>query len=195
MLKNAHEAGIYRRGLVTILAPLNRREYVDFVYEILKNTPRDSFGLRKPRGWGDYRLLRSDLYRLAELDEDPNREVIRIEFANPDLVDLRDKKEVIRELMMHMDILDIKIKKFHKIECVYLVYYRDSYIFSMPISFFPGEVLTSNAGWEFEVVECRDKKTNDGYIVELKALDDPTEDQVSQITTLARDSNSTILMS
>ena len=113
-------------GAWYILAPLNRREYVDFVYEILKIRP-DSFGLRK-QGMGDYRLLRSDLYKLAELEEDPNREVNRIEFANPDLVDVRDKKKVIRELMMHMDILDIKIKKFHKIECVYLVSYRGSYI-------------------------------------------------------------------
>lgn len=195
MLKNARKAGIYRRGLVTILAPLNRREYVDFVFEILKNTPRDSFGLRKPRGWGDYRLLKSDLYKLADIQEESDSGISKIEFANPHLVDVRDSQDVIRELTMYMDILDIKIKKFHKIQCVYLISYRDSYIFSMPISFFPGEVLTANAGWEFEVVECRDKKSNDGYIVELKALDNPTEDQISQITTLARDSNSTILMS
>ena len=38
-------------------------------------------------------------------------------------------------------------------------------------------------------MECREKKTNDGYIVELKALNDLSEDQVSKITTLSRDSN------
>ena len=86
-------------GLVTILAPLNRREYVDFVYEILKIRPGTASAFESP-GDGDYRLLRSDLYKLAELEEDPNREVNRIEFANPDLRGCRDKKKVIRELMM-----------------------------------------------------------------------------------------------
>jgi hypothetical protein len=195
MLKNARKAGIYRRGLVTILAPLNRWEYVDFVYDILKNTPRDRFGLRKPRGRGDYRLLKSDLYKLAGLEEKEAREESRIELANLEKVEVRKKQDVIDELRVHMDILDIKIKKFHEIQCEYLISYMDSYIFNMPISFFPGEILTSNNGWEFEVIECRDKKTNDGYIVELKSLDDIPEKQASLITTLARDSNSTILMS
>ena len=194
MLKNARSAGIYRKGLVTILAPLNRREYVDFVFDILKNTPRDRFGLRKPRGRGDYRLLRSDLYRLAGLEEEGNGEESRVELANLELVDVKAKQDVIDELKVYMDILDIKIKKFHEIQCDFLISYGGSFIFSMPISFFPGEVLTSSTGWEFEVIECRDKKANDGYIVELKALDDLSEGQVSQIATLARDSNSAILM-
>ena len=195
MLKNARKAGIYRKGLVTVLAPLNRRQYLDFVFDILKNTPRDRFGLRKPRGRGDYRLLKSDLYKLAELEEPNEEEEWKIDLANLDLVDIKDKEDVIDDLKLYMNILDIQIKKFHKIQCDYLVFYRNSYIFSMPISFYPGEILTSSKGWEFEVVECRDKKTNDGYIVELKALNDLSEDQVSKITTLARDSNSNILSS
>lgn len=195
MLKNARKAGIYRKGLVTILAPLNRKQYVDFVFDILKNTPRDRFGLRKPRGWGDYRLMKSDLYKLAELGEPEEEEEWKIDLANLDLVDVKDKEDVLNDLKIYMDILDIMIKKFNEIQCEYLIFYRNSYIFSMPISFFPGEILTSKNGWEFEVVECREKKTNDGYIVELKALNDLSEDQVSKISTLARDSNSTILLS
>ena len=194
MLKNAKRAGIYRKGLVTILAPLNRRLYVDFVYDILKNTPRDKFGLRKPRGRGDYRLLKSDLYKLAELEEQEEDEELRVELANLDLVNVRDKQEVIRELQTYMEILDIKIKKFHEIQCDFLVFYKGTYIFNMPISFFPGEILTSTNDWEFEVIECRDKKSGDGYIVELRALNDLSENQVAQITTLTQDSNNTILM-
>jgi len=195
MLKNARRAGIYRKGLVTILAPLNRKQYVDFVFDILKNTPRDRLGLRKPRGWGDYRLMKSDLYKLAELGEPEEQEEWKIDLANLDLVDVKDKEAVLNDMKIYMDILDIMIKKFNEIQCDYLVFYKNSYIFSMPISFFPGEILTSNNGWEFEVIECREKKTNDGYIVELKALNDLSEEQVSKITTLARDSNSTILLS
>ena len=105
MLKNARKAGIYRKGLVTVLAPLNRRQYLDFVFDILKNTPRDRFGLRKPRGSGDYRLLKSDLYKLAELEEPNEEEEWKIDLANLDLVDIKDKEDVIDDLKLYMNIL------------------------------------------------------------------------------------------
>ncbi|HZJ83158.1 MAG TPA: AAA domain-containing protein [Clostridia bacterium] len=195
MLKNSRNAGIYRKGLVTILASMNRREYVDFLFDILKNTPRDTFGLRKPRGKGDYRLLRSDLYHLAGLDYEESQEPIKIELANPQLVEVNEKQDVLDKLKTHMEILDIRIKKFHEVQCDFLVSYRDSYIFSMPISLFPGEILTCDSDWEYEVIECRDKKNNDGYIVELQTPDGVPESLVSEITTFTRDSNSSILFS
>lgn len=193
MLSNANKAGIYRKGLITILAPLNRWQYLDFLYDILKNTPRDHFGLRKPRGKGDYRLLKSDLYKLAEVDEIEEDDNIKINFARPDKVKEKHIDEVIEDLNMHREILDIKIRHFHEIDAKYLVSYSGSHIFELPISFFPGELLTCNNGFEYEVLECRDKKSEDAYIVELKALDNITEGLAASVTVFARDSNSNIL--
>jgi len=195
MIKNARKAKIYRKGLITVLAPMSKREYIDFIFDILKSVPRDRFGLRKPRGKGDYRLLKSDLYKLAGLEENPAIEENKIEFANLSLVKNRDKDEVIQELQTHKDILDIKIKKFHEVNCTYLVSYRGSHIFMMSVSFLPGEVLTSNTGHEFVVIECRERKINDGYVVELKPVDSITEEQASFINKFTRDSNDNILSS
>jgi len=195
MINNARKAKIYRKGLITILAPMSKQEYIDYVYDILKSVPRDRFGLRKPRGKGDYRLLKSDLYKLAGLEEVTPTEENKIEFANLSLVKNKEKAEVIEQLQNFKDILEIKIKKFHEVSCTYLVPYGDSYIFMMPVSFLPGETITANTGHEFVVVECRERKSNDGYVVELKALDPITDEKASLINKFTRDSNDNILSS
>jgi superfamily I DNA and/or RNA helicase len=191
-INNAKKAGIYRKGLVTILAPLDRKQYIDFLYEILKAVPRDWFGLRKPRK-SDYRLLKSDLYRIAGIQGAVDEAINKINFAKPELVQVKDKKTVIEELSVYKKILDIKIRKFHDIKCTYLVEFGNSFIFQMGTTFFPGEVLTSNTGYEFEVVESRERKTNEGYIIELRPLEPVTEDEVASIKTFTRSSNDAIL--
>lgn len=195
MIRNAKKANIYRKGLITVLASMNKYEYIDFVFDILKSVPRDRFGLRKPRGKGDYRLLKSDLYKLAGLEELEPVEENKIDFANVDLVENRNKEEVIEKLQMHKQILDIKVKKFHIIDCTYLISYRGSYIFLMTASVLPGEVLTANNGYEFVVVECRERKSSEGYVVELKAIDEISEIEANSISKFARDSNDSILVS
>ena len=193
MIKNAKKAKIYRKGLITVLASMSKREYIDFVFDILKSVPRDRFGLRKPRGTGDYRLLKSDLYKLAGLEELEAVEENKIEFANVDLVKDRNKEEVIEKLQTYKQILDIKVKKFHKVDCTYLISYKGSYIFMMSVSVMPGEVLTANNGYEFVVVECRERKSNEGYIVELKAMEEIADKEASAINKFTRDSNDNIL--
>ncbi len=193
-IKNAKKAGIYKKGLITILAPMNRKQYLDFLYEILKAVPRDWLGLRKPRK-GDYRLLKSDLYKLAGIEGPVEEPINKINFAKPDLVQLKDKKAVIGELNVYKKILDIKIRKFHDMKCTFLVEFRNSFIFRMETALFPGEVLTSNTGYEFEVVECREHKTNEGYIIELKPLEPVIEEEVKRIRTFTRSSNDAILLS
>ncbi len=191
-IKNAKKAGIYRKGLVTILAPMNRKQYVDFLYEILKAVPRDWLGLRKPRN-GDYRLLKTDLYKIAGIEDADQEPPNKIQFAKPELVPVKDKGEVIEELMNHKRILDIKIRKYHDIKCDYLVEFGGSFIFRMYADSFPGEILISDTGDEFEVLESREQKSGEGYIIELKALGHVTEDEVSRIKSFTKSSNDTIL--
>ncbi|NLX69595.1 MAG: AAA family ATPase [Clostridiales bacterium] len=193
-INNAKKAGIYRKGLVTILAPMNRKQYIDFLYEILKAVPRDWLGFRKKRN-GDYRLLKSDLYKLAGIKEPDHEPQNRIMFAKPDLVPAKDKDEVIEELKNHKKILDIKVRKYHDIKCEYLVEYSGSFIFRMNTDSFPGEILTSDSGDEFEVIESREQKNGQGYIIELKALGYISEDEIANIKSFTKSSNDAIVAS
>jgi hypothetical protein len=194
MISNAKKAGIYKKGLITILAPMSRKEYIDFLYEILKSVPRDWLRLRKPRN-GDYTLLKSDLYKIAGIEKTIDEPTNKVQFANPDLVNLKDKDTVMEKLGIHREILDIKIRKFHNVECNYLIDYGGSFIYKMPTAFFPGEILASDTGYEFEVIECRERKTDEGYIIELRPLGTLSEDKASHIQTFTRDSNDAILSS
>ena len=171
---------------------MNRKQYVDFLYEILKAVPRDWLGLRKPRN-GDYRLLKTDLYKIAGIEDADQEPPNKIQFAKPELVPVKDKGEVIEELMNHKRILDIKIRKYHDIKCDYLVEFGGSFIFRMYADSFPGEILISDTGDEFEVLESREQKSGEGYIIELKALGHVTEDEVSRIKSFTKSSNDTIL--
>lgn len=192
-INNAKKAGIYKKGLVTVLAPLTKEEYLDLLYEVLKNVPRDTFSLRKPRN-GDYRLRKSDLYKIAKVEELPTQEENKIFFAQPHKVSLKDRQEVIEFLNVYRDILEIKIQKFHDINCTFLVTLDNSVIYKIPVALFPGDIINVDGIWEFEVLECRERKINDGYIVELMPLDDLSEEQLSNIDSFTRDSNDSILL-
>lgn len=192
-INNAKKAGIYIKGLVTVLAPLTKEEYLDLLYEILKNVPRDILGLRKPRN-GDYRLLRSDLYKIAKVKEPTRNELNKIAFAKPHAVSVRDRQNVIEFLQVYRDLLNLKIQKFHDMDCTFLVTLDSSVIYKVPVALFPGDILTAEGGHEFEVLECRERKVNDGYIIELKPLDEPSEKQLSSIDIFTRDSNDSILL-
>lgn len=192
-INNAKKAGIYKKGLVTILAPLSKEEYLDGLYDLLKNVPRDRFGLRKPRN-GDYTLRRSDIYKVANVAEPPAVEENKIEFAKPHKVPIKDSQEVIEHLRVYAEILDIQIQKFHNIDATFLVTLDDSVIYKIPVALFPGDLINAHGKYEFEVLECRERKMNDGYIVELKPFDDLSEDVLNSIDAFARDSNDSILL-
>ncbi len=192
-IKNAKKSGIYKKGLVTVLAPMDRKQYTDFLYEILKAVPRDWLGFRKIRN-GDYRLLKSDLYKIAGIKEPVEETTSKIQFAKPGLVPVKDKNEVIKELENYKRILDIKIRKYHDIKCEYLVEFGGFFIFRMSADSFPGEILTSNMGNEFEVIESREQKDGEGYILELKALEHINEDEIARIRSFTKSSNDAILL-
>lgn len=192
-INNAKKAGIYKKGLVTILAPLSKEEYLDKLYDLLKNVPRDRFGLRKPRN-GDYTLRRSDIYKIAGVKELPALEKNKIEFAKPHRVPIKDRHKVIERLRAYADILDIQIQKFHHIDATFLVALDDSVIYKVPVTLFPGDIINADGVYEFEVLECRERKINDGYIIELKPFDDLSESELDKITSFTRDSNDSILL-
>lgn len=191
MIRNAKKAGLYRKGLVTVIAPMKRKEYIDFLYNILKNTPRDLLNLRKPRN-GDYRLLKSDLYKIAGLTETPEEEN-RIEFAAPDRVEKKDPRDVLDELSAYREILAIKEKYFHQINCEYLTFAKGTAVFGLPVPFSPGDILTTLDGEEFEVTECRARTAKEGYIVELQPLSPIAVEKIPEIRVLIKDSNEAIL--
>ncbi len=190
-IRNAKKAGIYKKGLITILAPMSRKEYMDFLFEILKNVPRDLLSLRKPRG-GSYCVLKSDLYQLAGITEIP-QEKNKIHFADIDSVPVKDKAFVLNDLKEYRDILQLKIRKFNNVPCKFLIYFEGATIFQSPVSFYPGDILTADTGYEFEVSECRERKSSDGYILELRPLQDMDQQNIEQIHSFAKDSNDKIL--
>lgn len=190
-ISNAKKAGIYKKGLVTILAPLSRPAYMDFLYEILKNVPRDLLNLRKPRG-GSYKLEKSDLYQLAGLTDRP-APPCRIDFADTARAPIQDIAAVLQDIAVYRDLLKLKIRKFNEVQCTYLISHEGASIFQSPVSFYPGDILTADSGLEFEVSECREKKANDGYILELKALQDVSDPEIEGIRSFAKDSNDSIL--
>ncbi|NMA95151.1 MAG: AAA family ATPase [Clostridiales bacterium] len=192
-INNAKKADIYKRGLVTVLAPLTKKKYLDFLYDHLKSVPRDVLGLRKPRN-GDYRLRRSDLYRLVGIKEPDFELENKIQFAEPDKANLNDAKEIVDWLNMYTKILEIQIKTFHHIDAMFLVTLEDSVIYQIPVALFPGDIIHAHGKYEFEVLECREKKMNDGYIVELKSFSNLTEEGLANIDAFARDSNDSILL-
>lgn len=192
-INNAKKAGIYKKGLVTILSPLTKEEYLDLLYELLKNVPRDRLGLRKPRN-GDYRILRSDLYKIANIKKPPRKTINKISFAKPHKVSVRDRQDVIEFLQIYREMLNLKIQKFHDMSCTFLVTLENSVIYKVPVELFPGDILNTEGTYEFEVLECRERKINDGYIIELKPLDNLSEEQLANINTFTRDSNDSILL-
>jgi len=192
-LKNAKKAGIYKKGLVTLLSSMDKRQYIEFLYGILKSVPRDLLGFRKTKN-GDYVLRKADLYSLAGIPEQ-DMETTKIQYADPDRVSLRSKEQVLSELSTYKAILDIKIKKYHKVECTFLVSYKQSLIFTVPVIFFPGDLVTSDRGHELEILECREHKSNDLFILEMKPLSKITDEEASKIRYFQKDSNDAILSS
>src|SRR5690554_2097858 len=191
MLRNAKKAGIYKKGLVTLVAPMNKKTYVDFLYELLKNTPRDSLGLRKRRN-GDYRLLKNDLYALAGIKEKEDKQK-KISPARIARVQEKPKEDVLRELRCYQEILSLKEKKYHQVSCTCLSADNETAVFNVPAPFLPGDILSAGSGEEFKVIECRTHIDGEGYLVELEALSPVPVDWVSQINTLVKDSNEAVL--
>lgn len=194
MLHNAKKAGIYKKGLVTLIAPMNKKTYVDFLYELLKNTPRDSLGLRKRRH-SDYRLLKEDLYALAEIKEKEAKkdEQGKISLARIERVQEKSKEDVIRELRCYQEILSLKEKKYHQVSSTCLSADNETAVFNVPAPFLPGDILTAGSGEEFKVIECRTHMDGEGYIVELEAISPVPVDWIFQIHTLVKDSNEAVL--
>ena len=108
-INNAKSRYIYKRASYSP-SPLTKEEYLDLLYEILKNVPRDILGLRKHEY--DYRLLRSDLYKIAKVKEPTRNELNKIAFAKPHAVSVRDRQNVIEFLQVYRDLLNLKSKNF-----------------------------------------------------------------------------------
>lgn len=193
-LKNAKQSGIYKKGLVTVLAPMSKKQYLDFLFDILKAVPRDRLGLRKLPN-RNFRLLPSDLYKLAGLQEKESPEKLKINFAKPELVQEKNKIDVINWLDTYRKILDIKVKKYHDVPCEFSNKFEDNFIFTTPVPFAPGEIISSSDGWDFEVVECREDKSSEGYVLELRSLSKLTEKDMDTIKFLSKGSNDSILLS
>jgi superfamily I DNA and/or RNA helicase len=193
-LKNARQSGIYKKGLVTVLAPMSKEQYLDFLFDILKAVPRDRLGLRKlPKK--NFRLLRSDLYQLSQLGEKETSEKLKINFAKPELVQEKNKNDVINWLDTYRKILDIKIKKYHEVPCEFKNKFEDNFVFSTSVPFAPGEIITGSDGWDFEVVECREDKNSEGHVLELRSLSKLTEKDIENIKFFSKGSNDSILLS
>lgn len=193
-ISNARKAGLYKKGLITILAPMTKEQYLDFIFDILKSVPRDRLGLRKlPKK--DFRLLRSDLYNLAGLKEVANPEQLKINFAKPELVNERDKVSVITWLDTYRKILDIKLDKYHGVACEFTGRLGENLTFNIAVPFTPGDIITDTHGWDFEVIECREGKNETGYILELRSLPKLNDTDISSIKSFAKGSNDQILRS
>ncbi|NLY89423.1 MAG: AAA family ATPase [Firmicutes bacterium] len=194
MLRNAKKAGIYKKGLLSLVGPMNQREYLDFLYELLKNTPLDALGLPEP-GRGDYRLLRNHLYALAGIKEQEEKEekAKRIPPAGPSPVKMRTKAAVLRELQQHREILALKEKKYHRVDCVCLSTDGNEAVFRVPAPFLPGDILTAPDGEEFRVGECHPETSGDGYVIEVEAVLPLPAEKIAGIQRLVKDSNEAIL--
>lgn len=199
MLHNAKKAGIYKKGLFSLVGPMKQREYLDFLYELLKNTPLDALGLPEP-GRGDYRLLRSHLYALAgieEKEETGNKGKEKREKqaspAGPGPVKLRTKESVLREIQRHREILALKEKKYHRVDCICLSADGNGAVFRVPAPFLPGDILTAPAGEEFRVIECHPETDGDGYVIEVEAILPLPAEKIAGIQRLVKDSNEAVL--
>jgi hypothetical protein len=190
-IRKAREAGIYRKGLITVLAPMSPGEYMDFLYEIVKNVPRDELGIRKRKN-GNYSLPKSELYQLAGIKEKPEIPN-RIHFADPGGISLPDRESILQSLSVYREILNIKIRMFHLVPCRFLVLYEGSCICQVKVPLNPGDVITDNLDNEYEVSECREKKTEDGYILDLKPFPEQEESAYADMHSLSWDSNDSIL--
>jgi hypothetical protein len=191
MLRNAKKAGIYKKGLLSLVSPMRQREYLAFLYELLKNTPLDSLGLPEP-GRGDYRFLRSHLYALAGIKEKEEK-TKKTAPAGLDPVKPRTKEAVLRELQQHREILALKEKKYHRVDCVCLSTDGNGAVFRVPAPFLPGDILTASAGEEFRVGECHTETTGDGYVIEVEAVLPLPAERITSIQRLVKDSNEAIL--
>lgn len=191
MLKNAKKAGIYKKGLLTLVGPMKQQEYLDFLYELLKNTPRDSLDLPEQRR-GDYRLLRSHLYALAGIKEKEEK-TKRISPARLDRVKVRTKESVLRELERHQEILALKEKKYHRVDCTCLSSNGITAVFRVPAPFLPGDILSASTGEEFRVSECHTETTGEGYVIEVEAIVPLPAERISSIQRLVKDSNEAVL--
>lgn len=192
-IANSKKAGIYKKGLVTILAPMSREKYMDFLFDILKNVPRDRLGLRKlPKK--DFKLLRSDLYSLAGLSEPAGTEPIKINFAKPDQVKIKDKVNLINWIDIYRKILAIRIDKYHAVPCEVKSINGQSILFTVSVPFAPGDIITDSNGWDFEVIECRESKDDDKYLLETRSLPKLTSQEISKIKSFTKGSNDQILL-
>lgn len=192
-ISNARKSGIYKKGLITILAPMSREKYMDFLFDILKNVPRDRLGLRKlPKR--DFRLLRSDLYALAGLNEADETEPMKINFAKPDKVKVKDKISVLNWIDMYRKILAIRIDKYHVVPCELKSINEQSILFTVSVPFAPGDIITDSNGWDFEVIECRESKDEENYLLEIRSLSKLLDDDVNKIKSFTKGSNDQILL-
>jgi superfamily I DNA and/or RNA helicase len=192
-VKNAKKAGIYKKGLVTVLAPFNKETYIDFIYEIIKNVPRDRLGLRKlPKK--DFKLLRSDLYSLIGIKEHPQTEKVKINFAQPELIEEVNKINILNWIDVYRKLLDIRIREYNGVHCQFDGKSGDNLLFTISAPFTPGDIITDSHGWDFEVLECRENKKTDGYILELRALPELTSKDISSIKAFNKSSNDDILL-
>jgi hypothetical protein len=193
-IRNARNAGIYKKGLITVLAPMSREKYLDFIYDILKAVPRDRLGLRKlPKK--DFRLLRSDLYSLAGIKDIPEAEDVKINFAKPDLVTAKDKISVINWIEAYRKILAIRIEKYHGVACELKAANEETLLFNVTVPFAPGDIITDSTGWDFEVMECRESKDEGKYVLELRPLSKLSEEDIKRIKSFTKGSNDQLLLS
>lgn len=192
-ISNARKSGLYKKGLVTILAPMSKEKYLDFLFDILKNVPRDRLGLRKlPKK--DFKLLKSDLYSIAGLNEIPCSEAMKINFAKPDEVQERSKAAVINWLNIYRKILGIRIDKYHGVPCELKSSSGQSLLFTVSVPLAVGDIITDTNGWDFEVIECRESKDEGKYLLEIRSLPNLTTDEISRIKSFTKGSNDQILL-
>lgn len=191
MLSNTKKAGIYKKGLSSLVGPMKQREYLNFLYELLKNTPLDALGLPEPSR-GDYRFLKSHLYALAGITEKEEK-TRRTVPAKPDPAEVRAKEDVLHELQQHREILALKEKKYHQVDCVCLSTDGNGAVFRVPAPFLPGDILATPAGEEFRVGECHPETGGDGYVIEVEAVLPLPAERIAGIQRLVKDSNEAIL--
>lgn len=194
VISNSRKAGIYIRGLVTILAPLSRSEYIDFLYDVLKNVPADELGLKKSAKYG-YRLQKSMLYSLAGIKDSKEEKNSVIKFADPDVIDEKDRKSVLKKLAPYRKILDIKEKKYKDVYSVFVKESGNNYLFNIGVAFSIGDIITDNEDREYEVVECSDIESNGQYTMQIRALSSISKEAVRSIKSFSRTSNDNILIS
>jgi hypothetical protein len=193
-ISNARKSGIYKKGLVTILAPMSKEKYVDFLFNILKNVPRDRLGLRKlPKK--DFRLFKSDLCALAGLKEASETESTKINFAKPDQVKIKDKVSLINWINIYRKILSIRIDKYHGVPCELKSINGQSLLFTVSVPLAPGDIITDSNGWDFEVIECREGKDEGKYLLEARSLPNLTKEDIVKIKSFTKGSNDQILLS